>query len=283
MIEACATSDTSTSRCVAAAVSDSEGCENAGALESGCHQAVPFINHSGGSAWRVVRTDRFAMAVTEPAPIAIDLVQPTVPLVRGGELAIAVKLTRRPGYDEPVEFQAEFGPIGVGLPPKEMIPSGAAEAVLKIAAERNAPLGKGPLYVMATTLGGNDYLGSGRTRVASQFIEIEVVESFVQLASDPASVRRGGRTTFAFTVTPKTPFEGEAEAKLLGLPKGVAVVSELPKITKDSRQIAFQVEATDEALLGPVSGLECELIVRAAGQEIRQRAGKGTLRIDPRL
>ena len=253
------------------------------ALESGCHQAVPFINHSGGSAWRVVRTDRFAMAVTEPAPIAIDLVQPTVPLVRGGELAIAVKLTRRPGYDEPVEFQAEFGPIGVGLPPKEMIPSGAAEAVLKIAAERNAPLGKGPLYVMATTLGGNDYLGSGRTRVASQFIEIEVVESFVQLASDPASVRRGGRTTFAFTVTPKTPFEGEAEAKLLGLPKGVAVVSELPKITKDSRQIAFQVEATDEALLGPVSGLECELIVRAAGQEIRQRAGKGTLRIDPRL
>ena len=38
-----------------------------------------------------------------------------------------------------------------------------------------------------------------------------------------------------------------------------------------------------EALLGAVSGLECEILVRAEGQEIRQRSGKGTLRIDPRL
>jgi hypothetical protein len=252
-------------------------------LESGCHQAAPFVNHSGGSAWRVVRTDRFAMAVTEPAPIAIDLVPPTVALVRGGELSIPVKLTRRPGYEAPIEFQAEFGPAGVGLPPKELIPSGGTEATLTITAEKTAPLGKGPVYVMATTLGGNDYLGSGRTRVASEFIEIEVVEPFVELASEPASVRRGGRAKFAFAVTPKTPFEGEAEAKLLGLPKGVALVGPPQKITKESRQIAFEVEATDEALLGPVSGLECELLVMAAGQEIRQRAGKGTLRIDPRL
>ena len=31
-----------------------------------------------------------------------------------------------------------------------------------------------------------------------------------------------------------------------------------------------------------VGGLSCELTVLAAGQEIRQRTGKGTLRIDPR-
>jgi len=36
-------------------------------------------------------------------------------------------------------------------------------------------------------------------------------------------------------------------------------------------------------LLGAVNGLECELLVKVADQEIRQRAGKGTLRIDPRL
>jgi hypothetical protein len=29
--------------------------------------------------------------------------------------------------------------------------------------------------------------------------------------------------------------------------------------------------------------LECEIIVHAAGQEIRQRTGKGQLRIDPKL
>ena len=253
-------------------------------LESHCQQAVPFVNQSGGSAMRILRVDGFALAVTDPAPIAIELVQPTIPVVRGGELAIPVKLTRRPGFDDPVEFEADFGPTGVGLPPKKLIPSGASESILTISADRAAPLGKGPLYVMATTINdGSSASGQALIRVASQFIEVEVVEPFVELASDPASVRRGARTTFAFDVTPKTPFEGEADAKLLGLPRGVAVVGDPPKVTKDSRQIAFEVEATDDALLGAVSGLECELLVRSAGQEIRQRSGKGTLRIDPRL
>ncbi len=252
-------------------------------IEGGCQQVVPFINHSGGDAWRALRVNQFMMAVTEPAPIAIELVQPTSSVVRGGELFIPVKLKRQPGFQEPIEYQADFAPPGVGLPPKDVIAADQTEAVLRISADRNAPLGKGPLYVMATTLDGHDYLGSGRVRVSSALIEIEIAEPFVELASEPTSVRRGGRAKVAFTVTPKSPFEGEAEVQLLGLPKGVSLVGSPPRITKDAKQIAFEVEATDEALLGPVGGLECELIVRAAGQEIRQRAGKGTLRIDPRL
>jgi hypothetical protein len=251
-------------------------------LESHSQQAVPFVSWAG--AERIVRVEGFTLAVNDPAPFAIDLVQPTVPVVRGGELAIAVKLKRQPGFDDPVEFQADFGPTGVGLSAKQLIPSGETEAVLTISTDRNAPLGTGPLYVMATTVNDESHdVGIGRIRVSSQFIEVEVAEPFVELASEPTSVRRGGRTTFAFSVTPKTSFEGEAEAKLLGLPKGVAVVGPPPKVTRESKQIAFEVEATDDALLGPVSGLECELLVRAAGQEIRQRSGKGTLRIDPRL
>jgi len=228
------------------------------------------------------------MAVTDPAPMAIELVQPSVPVVRGGELFIPVKLTRQSGFDEPIEWQADFAPAGVGLPPKDVIPPGATEATLRITADAKAPLGKGPLYVMATTLGGENegasqYLGAGRIRVSSQIIEVEVAEPFVELASEPVSVRRGGRATYAFAVTPKSSFEGEAEANLLGLPKGVTVVGDGPTITKNAKQIAFEIEATDDALLGAVSGLECEIIVKSAGQEIRQRAGKGTLRIDPRL
>jgi hypothetical protein len=251
-------------------------------LRGSCQQAVPFVNHPGGGAWRILRTDRFAMAVIDPAPIAIDLVQPTAALVRGGELFIPVKLTRRAGYDEPVTYRADFAAPGVGLPPEEVIPSGATEAVLRITAERNAPLGKGPLYVAATTRDSGK-VGYGDVRVSSQLIEIEVAEPFVELASEPTSVRRGGRATVSFKVTPKSPFEGEAEVKLLGLPKGVSLAGPSPKITKDAKQIDFTVEATDEALLGPVSGLECELILKVSDQEIRQRAGKGTLRIDPRL
>ena len=96
----------------------------------------------------------------------MELVQPTVPVVRGGELAIPVKLTRHGGFDEQVKFQADFGPNGVGLPPEELIPSGVSESILMIAADRKAPLGKGPLYVMATTLDDSGvFHGRGRVRV----------------------------------------------------------------------------------------------------------------------
>jgi hypothetical protein len=120
-------------------------------------------------------------------------------------------------------------------------------------------------------------------RVSSQLVKIDVTEPFVELASEPTSIRRGGKANVSFNVQPKSPFDGQATVQLLGLPKGVQVVGPLPRITKDSREIAFEIEATDEALLGPVAGLECELIVQVAGQEIRQRAGNATIRIDPRL
>ena len=252
-------------------------------LSGSCQQVVPFINHSGGDAWKILRVDRFVVAVTDPAPFSIELVQPTVSLVRGGELFIPVKIKREVGFDEPVEYQADFGPSGVSLPPKDVIQAGQSESVLRINASRNATIGKGWLYVMATTMGGSDYLGPGRVRVSSQLIAIDVAEPFVELASEPTSVRRGGTANVTFSVQSKSPFEGQATVHLLGLPKGVQIAGPLPLITKDAKQIEFQITANDDALLGPVAGLECELVVKLAGQEIRQRAGNATIRIDPKL
>jgi hypothetical protein len=251
-------------------------------LEGGCQQVVPFINHSGGDAWRTLRVDRFAMAVTAPAPFQIDLEQPTISLVRGGELFIPVHVTRTQGFQAAIEYQADFGPQGVSLPPKETIETGQNQSVLRIAASKNAQLGKGWLYVMGTTLDGSDYLGPGRVRVSSELIEIQVAEPFIELASEPISVRRGGSTKLTFQVTSKSPFEGQAQVHLLGLPKGVQTVGDMPAITKDTQRLEFQVTATDEALLGPNTGIECELVVRTGDQEIRQRAGNASLRIDPK-
>ena len=252
-------------------------------LRTGSQQNLPFINHSGGDAWRTVRLDRFVMAVTEPAPFSIDIVAPQIPIVRGGELAIPVKLTRRPGFDDPVDFNCDFAPKGVSPQPEATIPSGETEAVLKLSADGNAMLGKGPLFVVASfTAPKGDKGNAGQVRVSSAIVEITVAEPFVELASQPESLRRGEKKRFAWSIQQKSPFEGQATVKLLGLPKGVRVVEPLPVITRESKDLAFEIEASDEALLGAVSGLSCELTVLAAGQEIHQRTGKGTLRIDPR-
>ena len=78
-----------------------------------------------------------------------------------------------------------------------------------------------------------------------------------------------------------TPFQGKAIARLLGLPKGLRVIDPLPMLTPESNEIRFHLEATNEALLGRVTGLSCEVVVHSKGTEIIQRAGHGSLRVDP--
>ena len=252
-------------------------------IESRSYESIPFINQSGGSAWRTVRLDRYVLAVTEPAPFSIDVKSPPVALVRGGELAIPIKITRRAGFNEPVEFQCDWVSPGVSVQPTATIPAGENEAVLRITGESNAPLGPCPLVVTASTTRDDldAYLGTGRVRVSSDIATLTIAEPYVELASQPESVRRGERKKYTWTVQHKSPFEGTASVKLLGLPKGVKVVEPLPVLTKDSKEIAFEIEATGEALLGSVRGMSCEIVVQSAGQEIRQRTGSGTLRIDP--
>ena len=253
-------------------------------FESRSQQQIPFINHSGGDAWRTVKLDRYVLAITDSAPFSIEIQPPPLSLVRGGELAIPVKIKRRPGFNEAIEFQCDWIPAGVGIQPALIIPAGATEAVLKISGEANAPLGPCPMVVVGSTIreGLDAYLGTGRVRVSSEIVNLMIAEPFVELTSAPESVRRGAHQRYVWKVQHKSPFEGTAQVKLLGLPKGVNVVDPLPILSKDSREIAFDIEATDEALLGSVRGVSCEVIVRAGGQEIRQRTGSGTLRIDPK-
>lgn len=252
-------------------------------LESRSQQSIPFVNHSGGDAWRTVRLDRYVVAVTEAAPFSIEIKSPSATLVRGGELAIPVTIVRREGFNEAVEFQCDWVPAGVAVQPATIIPAGECEAILRISGEANAPLGKSPFVVNATTTRDDldAYLGTGRVRVSSQIVDLVIAEPFVQLVSQPAAVRRGERKQYIWTIEQKSTFEGTASVRLLGLPKGVKVIEPFPTINRDSKEIAFDIEATGEALLGSVRGVSCEVSVRAAGQEIRQRTGDGTLRIDP--
>ena len=252
-------------------------------LESRSQQSLPYINHSGGDAWRTVRLDRFVLAVTEEAPFSVEIQSPPTALVRGGELAIPVKIHRRDNFKDAVEFQCDWVSPGVSVQPATIIPAGESVGVLRITGELNAPIGKCPLVISACTMRDDldPYLGTGRIRVSSEIVELSIAEPFIELTSQPEAVRRGERKKYVWAVQHKSPFEGSATTRLLGLPKGVRVVEPLPIVTRESKEIAFEVEATNEALLGSVRGISCEITVRAAGQEIRQRTGNGTLRIDP--
>ncbi|MEZ6126304.1 MAG: PPC domain-containing protein [Planctomycetaceae bacterium] len=254
------------------------------AVETRCQQNVPFINHSGGSAWRTVRTDRYILGVTDAAPFTLHVDQPQVALVRGGELAIPVRIERHGDFSEPVEIRCGGLPGAISNPPPEIISGDVGEGILQLGASSNAALGKVPLYVIGSTVREDidSFLGTGHIRVSSELVSLEVAQPFVELTAEPDSIRRGETKPFTWNVHQKSPFAGTADVTLLGLPKGVQVVEPLPALTSNSTQIVFQLHASDEALLGQVTGLTCEVSIPVSGQQILQRTGKASLRIDPR-
>ena len=251
-------------------------------LISRSQQSFPFLNHSGGHAWHTFVVDHYALAVTETAPFAIDLVQPVIPLSQNSELAVQVKVTRKPGFNDALEFQCDWLPPGVQSEPTVTIPEGRSDAIMHLNADSNARPATWQLAVTASTTGGSYYLGAGRIRCATNFINLNVAEPYVALKSHPAAVRRGGTAQIEWDVEHKKLFTGEAEAILLGLPKGVSVVG-TPKLRAADAKLLFTITATDEALMGQYKELTCELVVKEGGQEIRQRSGKGILRVDPSL
>ncbi|WP_145091346.1 serine protease [Rosistilla carotiformis] len=254
-------------------------------LATRCQQNVPFINHSGGDAWRAVRVDQYMMGVTDPAPFSLVVESPKVSLVQSGELNIDVEIVRQDGFDGPVLLETGYVHPTISSSPPVIIPSGSNSGTLTLAAKGRPPLGKSPLVVIASTINDSikPYLGPGHIRVSSDILELDVSAPFVQLTADVQSVRRGETKPFIWKVKHQSEFEGEANVQLQGLPKGVSVVDPQPTLTKDSKELVFQLQATDEALLGKVSGLRCQLSVPVAGQTIVQGAGQASLRIDPKL
>lgn len=252
-------------------------------VETRNQENVPFLNHSGGDSLHFAMVDRYVMGVVEASPFSIEIETPNAVLVRGGEIAIPVTLTRHGEFDGPVEFQARFADLGIDPQAPTTIPPGETEAVLKLSATSRAPLGKRPIAVSARSLVDEipRSAGVGDRRNCSSIIELIVAEPYLELTSEPGSVRRGESTEYRWKVDQKTPFDGTARIKMLGLPKGVRIVGEMPEIDSTADEVVFQIEATSEALLGQATGLECEIEITAGGQKITQRSGSGILRIDP--
>jgi len=253
-------------------------------LETITQQNIPFICHPGGDGWRVVRLDHFILAVTDPLPFSIALTPPRTPLVRGGEVTIPAKIIRQPGFEGPVSFQVSWLPEGVDKGGPVIVAAGQTEGELRLSAGPNARLGTWRLAVTGQddTLDEQANNGGGYS-LSSEMIDLTVAVPFLDLASKLESIRRGETKKFFWTVQHNSPLPGPAEVRLLGLPTGLRVIDPLPVLTQETKEIAFEIEATDEALLGRTGELTCAVVFRVGDQEIVQRTGKGALRIDPRL
>lgn len=253
-------------------------------LRGHCQESFPFLSHSGGRAWHPVSVDRYVLAITERSPFTIEVTSPRIPLIRNGSLDLDVRIQRHGDFKGPIDFQAEWLPGGVSSGPAITIPPDKTEAVYSLTASGGAPLGPTQLALVATTTDGIDsgwYTGVGRVRVSTPFIKFDVADPHIDLKSQPTAARRGQKGRVVWKVEHRRPFEGVATVELLGLPKGVRVVGMPPTLAAQQAELAFEIEVAPDTLLGPYRELSCEVSLKENGQEIKQRMGRGVLRIDP--
>ena len=249
-------------------------------LESASRAAFALINRPGELPWHYVFLDKYALAVTDPAPFRIELEPPSIPLAQSGELLLKAKVTRLGDFKGPIEMQPDWLPPGVSKEAVVTIPPDKTEAAFRIQANDKAAPGKHRIAMNASTTGGDAYSGVGRIRVSSAFAELTVAQPYLSIELQRTAVERGKQTEWTATLKQITPFPGKATVHLTQMPKGVKMVEPAPEITAQDKQVVFHIEADGDALAGLYKGISCEISFSEAGQTIRQHSGNGTLRVD---
>jgi hypothetical protein len=246
----------------------------AGPVASAFRHTVDWVRIQNDTVYVRSEVDRIAAAVVEAVPYRVDIAAPAVPLVQSGELGLKVTAKREAGFNEAITVKLLWSPPGVSAQPDVVIPKGADEVVYRLSSTARADVRRSPIVVVAsaTVKGGAAWVSSGS-------VPLEVVPAFVTGRMDLAKVERGkpGRMVCALEV--KTPFEGEAEARLAGLPDGITAAPVM--IRADSREAVFEVSTTDKSPVGTHKNISCRVEIRQAGEPVLHVVALGSvLRVD---
>ena len=215
--------------------------------------------------------EKLAVAVIDEVPFHIEIVQPKAPIVRRGSMDLKVVVKRGEGFAQPITVEFPFRPGGVSANPSITIPPDASEAVYQLSANDKADVGQWPVYVLAAADVG------GTAWVASPMAMLEVAEPYTEAKLARSSCEQGTVAQVACTLTPVKPFEGEAVARLLGLPPE-ATAPEL-KFTKDSTELVFQVATTAKSPPGNHKSVFVEIVTPVNGETVRMAGGGAELQI----
>jgi len=216
--------------------------------------------------------EALAVAVAEEAPFAVELVEPKVPLVRGGSMGLKAVVRRKPGFTAAVDVALPWNPPGLGSG-GVTVPENQDEAVLPVNADGAAELRTWKVLANATAA-----TPGGPVTVSSPFARLTVAAPFVALAFQSVGVDQGKECDLAVKVTKLADFPGAARVTLLGLPN--KVTAEPRSITKDSTDLTFHIKTDPVSPAGNHANLFCQVVVESQGEPIVHNIGTGQLRVD---
>ncbi len=236
-------------------------------------QTVELVNGQNFVPVWTRTVDSIAVAVTDEAPYSIEIVEPKVPLVRGGSMGLKVVAKRKPGFTAPISVYLPWNPPGVGSAGGIAIPEKQNEAVIPMNADGGAELRTWKIVVNGDSNGP-----TGPIRVATQLAKLTIASQILTLAYQPASVEQGKEVDMAVKVNKAVDFPGSATVTLIGLPN--KVTTDVKTITKDSTDVVFHIKTDKVSPAGNHQNLFCQVVITQNGEPIVHNLGGGTLRVD---
>jgi hypothetical protein len=244
-------------------------------INGGYFNSAYFVRGNNNQMFIAGETDRLPIVVVDEVPFTLEIVQPSVPLVRNGSMNLKVIAHRKEGFTAPINVEFPFRPPGIGVSQTVQIPEGQSECLYPVNANGNAPVRSWPIYVL-----GNADVG-GATWVSSQMAQLNVAEPFVNVELQRVSCEQGQEVQLFCKLTVAQPFEGEAKLEVIGLPPKVTV--DTLAFNKETQELAFKIKTEAESPEGKHKNIFCRVIIPQGGEEIVASSGNTELQIDKPL
>jgi hypothetical protein len=242
---------------------------------------------------RTVET--LAVAVAEEAPFSVAILQPKVPIVRGGSMDLKVVATRKRGFTAPIGVSLPWNPPGIASKGNVVIPENATEAVIPLSASGGAELKTWrivvngtyiqppPAAAPGTSAAQQQRRGNrgGRLVVSSEFARLTVAPQFLTLKFQAASAEQGNEVDLTVNINKSIDFPGAAKLTLIGLPN--KATTEPVTVTNRDTKAVFHLKIDPKTPPGESKNLFCQAVVIKDGEPILHNLGTGRLRVDAPL
>jgi hypothetical protein len=217
-----------------------------------------------------------AVAVAQKAPFTLQVIEPKVPLVQGGQAKLKVVATRDEGFTAPIKIELLQNPPGMNSSREAAIPEGQTEAFIDINAAGNARVGD---YKIAVR--GEATVGNGPVMIASPFVNFRMAEMYVKFTFQQAAIEQGKEGELVVNIETAKPFEGNAPVVLYGLPNKVTTAP--LEVNQETKELVFKIKAEPDAPAGKNQNLFCQVVITENGEPVLHNLGTGQLRVDQPL
>ena len=235
---------------------------------------VEIAENGNQKSYYGVDEDALPIAVTDEVPVTINCVQPKVPVLQNGSMALKVVVERRNGFKGPIQIEVLFVPPGIGTPGVVTIPGDKDEGSITISANGNAQVAK-----WKTCIVGSVDTGKGATWISTQLFDLDVGAPFVAGTFVRTYIDQGSEGLMTLKLEQKIEFAGKAKIALVGLPQGVT--SEEREIGKDDKEVKFSLKATPTAQVAQHKTIFASFTLARDGEAMTGTiASGGILRVD---